>query len=452
MMAEKPRWEGEPSNGNPPSSIHADNSDGDDDLPEEDQGQESEELSLSENELNLRFADVKKIKKLARLLALVKKMNTRVNKDDRVRKRRRTTNGPLGCDSCTESFVCFASLNTHSKKEHSVDLLQCIKCGKECSSLNLLRVHIKVKHENKKSGPVATGRFPCQPCGTKFLTESALILHKFKKHGEKLAIICPFCDRVFNRVSNAENLYNHTVKEHNDKRDSQEFAKILKDFQNFREKTSDIFSCKECDKSYESSNKLKSHQYKVHNNREPSFLCDKCDKVFKFRGDLNFHYQKHHSGTVLMCQECGKSFTHKYNLDIHIKKVHVGNKSLSCDTCGKMFFILSKLEHHKKTVHEKLKPFQCEFCAFKCAAHGNLNLHRRTQHGAEKLTVKDYNNLHGIVAEKRLGGAKKNVNLVSPEKDDRPAPPVILNSPQGYPTPGVIRSTSSQHSIPHPTG
>ena len=83
--------------------------------------------------------------------------------------------------------------------------------------------------------------------------------------------------------------------------------------------------------------------------------------------------------------------------------VHVKNKSLSCDTCGKLFFIPSKLEHHRRTVHEKLKPWQCECCSFRCAAHGNLNLHRRTQHGAEKLTVADYNKLHGIVMEKKPG-------------------------------------------------
>lgn len=414
-------------------------------------------------------------------------MNTTV-KDGKVSERRKTDRS-LSCDSCPESFACFASLNTHSKREHCVDLLQCIECGKECGSLNLLRVHIKVKHEHKKTGPVATGRFPCKSCGIKFLTESALILHKYKEHGVKVAIICPFCDRVFNRASNAENLYNHTIKEHTDKQDSHEFSKVVKDFLNFREKTSDIFYCKECDKSYESSYKLKSHQYKVHNNKEPSFLCDKCDKVFKFRGDLNFHYQKHHSENTLICQECGKSFKHKYNLDTHIKMVHVRNKSLSCDDCGKMFFIFSKLEHHKKTVHEKLKPFQCEFCAFRCAAHGNLNLHRKTQHKVEKLSVRDYNNLHGIVPDKKIGGPKKNVNLVNPGNDDKefqinnsstkittksnsgqegqninvdinfqqsplmsncisyattPDNSTKIQSPHGYPTPGVIMSPSHQ--------
>ena len=60
--------------------------------------------------------------------------------------------------------------------------------------------------------------------------------------------------------------------------------------------------------------------------------------------------------------------------------------------------------HHRRTVHEKLKPFQCEFCGFRCAAHGNLNLHRKTQHGAEKLTIAEYNKKHGIVTEKKPGG------------------------------------------------
>ena len=193
------------------------------------------------------------------------------------------------------------------------------------------------------------------------------------------------------------------MKEHQDKKTSAEYINIVNEFLKFRE-TSDIFCCKSCNKSFESSYKLKSHQYKVHNEREASFLCDKCDKVFKFRGELNFHYQKYHSGVIFVCPDCGKTFNHKYNLEIHIKMVHVKNKTLSCDLCGKMFFIPSKLEHHRRTVHEKLKPFQCEFCGFRCAAHGNLNLHRKTQHGAEKLTIAEYNKKHGIVTEKKPGG------------------------------------------------
>ena len=126
-----------------------------------------------------------------------------------------------------------------------------------------------MKHENKKNDPVVTGRFPCEDCNVKYQTESALILHKYKVHDVKLAIICPFCERVFNRVANAENLYNHTIKEHPDQKSHPEYISIVNAFLEFREK-SDTFICKSCDKTFESSYKLKSHQYKVHNEREAS--------------------------------------------------------------------------------------------------------------------------------------------------------------------------------------
>ena len=486
-MADKPGEEGKQRDDQPPFT-----------------GDQDYELSDEENNeregqgVQVGSDDIKSIKKLANLLAKVKSKNAAVTEGGRVWKK--TGSKPVTCDYCSQSFVSFASLNTHSKKEHGVNLLQCSRCGKECSSLNLLMVHIKMKHEKRKNEPVGTGRFPCDPCCIKYQTESALILHKYKQHGVKLAIICPFCDRVFNRVSNAENLYNHAIKEHNDKKESSEFSNIVHEFLKFRE-SSDTFSCKECEKTFESSYKLKSHQYKVHSDREASFLCDKCDRVFKFRGELNLHYQKHHSGVTFVCPDCGKSFNHKYNLDIHIKMVHVKNKSLSCDTCGKLFFIPSKLEHHRRTVHEKLKPWQCECCSFRCAAHGNLNLHRRTQHGAEKLTVADYNKLHGIVMEKN-GSRKKNKSvksdfsepdnnnpnpnltnhikpcvklkeqeqksmnlqtndqknscnlLVSSKEVRKPLPTTPshhqLQSPHGYPTPGVI--TSSFHIRTQQTG
>ena len=333
------------------------------------------------------------------------------------------------CDICPERFVCFASLNTHSKREHDVNLLQCSDCGKECNSLNLLKVHTTIKHEKKKNDPVATGRFQCNSCSSKYQTESALILHKYKEHGEKLAIICPFCDRVFNKISTPENLYNHTQKDHADQKETIEFKKIVEEFMKFKENCSETFTCQTCDKAFESSYKLKSHQYKVHNEREASYLCDKCDKVFKFRGELNFHYQKYHSGVIFVCSECGKIFNHKYNLEIHIKSVHVKNKTLSCDKCGKMFFIPSKLEHHKKTVHEKLKPFKCEFCGFRSAAHGNLNLHRKTQHGAERLSMNEYNKMHGIISSKRRR------NIKDKQRDDVNNPvQSIATSVIKYPT------------------
>ena len=395
-------------------SQNKDRSDQDDYTTEDEETEEESEDFSDEEEDTQNTDNIRKIRKLANLFAMVKSMKEDANvhtKSKSVSKRRGNSE-PVVCDYCPESFVCFASLNTHSKKEHGVNLLQCTECGKECNSLNLLKVHIKMKHEKRRNEPVVTGRFPCESCNIKYQTESALILHKYKKHGVKLAIICPFCDRVFNRVSNAENLYNHTVKEHKDKKNCPEYTKIVNDFLKFRE-NSDTFCCKSCNKTFESSYKLKSHQYKVHNEREASFLCDKCDKVFKFRGELNFHYQKYHSGVTFVCPDCGKSFNHKYNLEIHIKMVHVKNKTLSCDVCGKMFFIPSKLEHHRRTVHEKLKPFQCEFCGFRCAAHGNLNLHRKTQHNAEKLTIAEYNNKHGIVKGKKPGGKSNTQNAIS---------------------------------------
>ena len=378
--------------GSDPSSVslHSSDTGHDEDYEEEEEesSDDSEERDTDTGEMGQNHErkrsgsseNVRKMKKLASLFAMVQsvknsleeeKVDAVTGEEDKAGIRRRVKmrkaariSEPVICDHCPESFVCFSSLNSHSKREHGVNLLQCPECGRECSSLNLLRVHVKVKHENRRNEPVVTGRFPCQPCNIKYQTESALILHKYKKHGEKLAIICPFCDRVFNRVSTAENLYNHTIKEHKDMKTSPEYANIVNDFHKFRE-SSDTFSCKTCNKTFVSSYKLKSHQYKVHNEREASFLCDKCDKVFKFRGELNFHYQKHHSGVVFVCPDCGKTFNHKYNLEIHIKMVHVKNKTLSCDVCGKMFFIPSKLEHHRRTVHEKLKPFQCEFCGFR---------------------------------------------------------------------------------------
>ena len=90
---------------------------------------------------------------------------------------------------------------------------ECTDCGRECNYVNLLMAHVKIKHQLK--------RFNCETCDVKYKTESALLLHKFKEHGQKLAIICPICYRVFNKVFTT--FYNHSSKEHQDQSNTEEY-------------------------------------------------------------------------------------------------------------------------------------------------------------------------------------------------------------------------------------
>merc|ERR1719219_113534 len=114
----------------------------DDDEEEYDEEEEEEEqgdsggegddsCGESGNKKRSRRSEARKIRKLANLFAMVRSVQS-INMQQNVksRKRKRGVNEPVVCDYCPESFVCFASLNTHSKKEHGMNLLQCTECGK----------------------------------------------------------------------------------------------------------------------------------------------------------------------------------------------------------------------------------------------------------------------------------------------------------------------------------
>ena len=154
------------------ASLHSSDTGHDEDYEEEEEesSDDSEERDTDTGELGQRHErmqsgsseNVRKMKKLASLFAMVQSMKKSIkdeNVDDvtvegeedkagirrkvKTRKAARISE-PVICDHCPESFVCFSSLNSHSRREHGVNLLQCPECGRECSSLNLLRVHVKV--------------------------------------------------------------------------------------------------------------------------------------------------------------------------------------------------------------------------------------------------------------------------------------------------------------------
>lgn len=74
------------------------------------------------------------------------------------------------------------------------------------------------------------------------------------------------------------------------------------------------------------------------------------------------------------CSECGKSFQSNSNLVICGEKIHLRKKRHSCNECGKSFWTKTRLSWHLNT-HKSGKTYECEFCGLVLNHRGCLITH-----------------------------------------------------------------------------
>ncbi|XP_034947301.1 zinc finger protein 227-like [Chelonus insularis] len=137
------------------------------------------------------------------------------------------------------------------------------------------------------------------------------------------------------------------------------------------------FVCQECNKTFENSNQLNSHQCpnspmlaeiteinvkddQNQNNGVNSFNCDVCGKPFKRKEHLFQHRKLHTGERPYVCTTCAKAFSRKEHLVRHSVS-HTGQKMHECEMCGKSFSRKDNLHKHRKT-HGVSGPYICETC------------------------------------------------------------------------------------------
>ena len=129
-------------------------------------------------------------------------------------------------------------------------------------------------------------------------------------------------------------------------------------------------TCHLCNKSFESSYKLKLHVHS-HTGEKP-YICNICNKGFTRGTNLNQHL-KVHSEAAYPCKHCDRAFRYPADRLVHIltkactrgyshlKETPFGWVCISCDDNQKPFATKEQAERHVRT-HEQGKGMHCPVC------------------------------------------------------------------------------------------
>uniref|UniRef100_UPI0037E7A3D1 zinc finger protein PLAG1 n=1 Tax=Semicossyphus pulcher TaxID=241346 RepID=UPI0037E7A3D1 len=211
------------------------------------------------------------------------------------------------------------------------------------------------------------------------------------------------------------------------------------------------FSCQECQKAFNSLEKLKVHSYSHTGERpyrcshpdctkafvskykllrhmathspEKNHKCSYCEKMFHRKDHLKNHLHTHDPyKEAFSCQECGKSYNTKLGFKRHLAlhaansgdltcqvcllafpstgillehlKTHAGKssggtkeKKHRCEHCERRFYTRKDVRRHM-VVHTGRKDFLCQYCAQRFGRKDHLTRHVKKSHARELLRVK----------------------------------------------------------------
>ncbi|KAF6722131.1 Zinc finger protein PLAG1 [Oryzias melastigma] len=230
------------------------------------------------------------------------------------------------------------------------------------------------------------------------------------------------------------------------------------------------FLCPECQKAFNSLEKLKVHSYSHTGERpyrcshpdctkafvskykllrhmathspEKNHKCSYCEKMFHRKDHLKNHLHTHDPHKeAFTCQECGKSYNTKLGFKRHIALHAANSGDLTCQVCLQLFPSTAVLLEHLKThsgkssggtkekkhccehcercfytrkdvrrhmvVHTGRKDFLCQYCAQRFGRKDHLTRHVKKSHARELLRVKtEPTDLQGSGIDLPLGSIK----------------------------------------------
>ena len=275
--------------------------------------------------------------------------------------------------------------------QRKVDLISTEKTPAENLILNVAEdsktSDVKYSHENKiinpKAKPFSSSRrrklklrvkrnknewpryhYPknlkCSQCEKSFSFQSILTNH-FKRVHEKVLNY-----NVEITINNPAATINKTEMIENEKNGENPLNSIsmvdntLQKIRRNAQKEERHHQCRQCNKSYGSSDHLMRHVKSVH--EKIRFSCKNCEKSFHSKSNLLRHVKSNHEKIgysckksekrLFQCSNCQKTFPTKTNLFRHLNSIH-DKIRYNCESCEKSFSEKSKLNQHKLKTHAK---------------------------------------------------------------------------------------------------
>lgn len=192
------------------------------------------------------------------------------------------------CDLCPKTFHDYRKMSEHIRRVHCVfqkrktsEGQPCTICKKAFSCKGSLIQHMSCHQPDSRP-------HTCHICGWAFNQRSNLTQHLARHAGEKPCKCC-VCGRSFTRSYFSEHMRSHSVIRG--------------------------YPCQQCDKSFNSSQRLKRHM--VCHETERRYQCNICPKKFTRSDKLLQHRRTHTGDFIYICGICKRGFSEKRSLKRH---------------------------------------------------------------------------------------------------------------------------------------
>lgn len=153
------------------------------------------------------------------------------------------------------------------------------------------------------------------------------------------------------------------------------------------------YKCSYCEKMFHRKDHLKNHLH-THNPYKEAFNCQECGKSYNTKLGFKRHLAIHAANSGdLTCQVCLQPFPSTVVLLEHLK-VHAGKSSSGtkekkhhCEHCERRFYTRKDVRRHM-VVHTGRKDFLCQYCAQRFGRKDHLTRHVKKSHYGELMKVK----------------------------------------------------------------
>ena len=248
------------------------------------------------------------------------------------------------------------NLEDELKNLEKIVTLTCENCSFTTKTLHCMKIHMKMKHENKET-------IICDICGFK-TSNFGLLQHVKMMH--EIRFKCPYCELEYPHEYRLEY---HIEASHPGTSELKHFCSECGDGFMFEKnmikhsekhkKIDDISDGKNANEKVLGDN----GNAEVQKPDKINHLCSKCGKYFTSLIDLAHHFFKEHNklGEDFDCPMCPKmiSASVKSSVMDHIRSTHL-NETKKCPDCKQTYKLLSYKQHRQKVhgvrYHLKRKP------------------------------------------------------------------------------------------------